>query len=185
MTILVISPPSSFLTLADAKAQLNVTWTSQDSYIQTLVDAACSHIDGASGQFGRSFNSQTLELRTDTFCDPIRLFYGPVQSITSVKYLDSSGTEQTISSANYVCEGDVLSLVSGATWPTPVTQAGAVRVRYVAGDGVIPAAVMAAAKIMVTDLFEMRASMVGGTKTKVDTSATFDRLMSPFKAMHV
>lgn len=184
MKVRVITAPAAFLTLAEAKAQLNVTWDSQDAYIETLVNAACSHIDGANGQFGRSFMSQTLELRTDDFCAPIRLPNGPVQSITSVKYIDGAGAEQTADSGTYVCEDDILSLVVGASWPTPGTQAGAVRVRYVAGDGVIPAAVAAAAKIMVTDLFELRASMVTGSKTEVKSSATFDRLMAPFRAMH-
>ena len=90
----------------------------------------------------------------------IDLDRSPVASITSIKYTDTAGVEQTITSTNYA-----LSLYGEARrvnpdylyqWPTTEDSAEAVRVRYVTGYTAAPQAVKAAILLLVGHLFENR-----------------------------
>lgn len=62
---------------------------------------------------------------------------GPVQSIVSLKYIDTNGVEQTFSSASYsldqYSQPNMLRLGYGLTWPSLRTQYDAVKLRYIAG----------------------------------------------------
>lgn len=90
--------------------------------------------------------TQTLRLVLDAFPadeydaifdgDTIRL-PGPVQSITSVVYIDTAGVSTTLASTLYqlAADGPVgrLSPAYGETWPAVREQNGAVRITYQAG----------------------------------------------------
>jgi len=70
--------------------------------------------------------------------DRITLPIPPLKSITSIKYYDSNGTEQTLSSTAYssVTPTDDPGFVEpafGEVWPTTRDRADAVTVRFVAG----------------------------------------------------
>jgi len=84
----------------------------------------------------------------------------PVASITSIKYTDTAGVEQTITSTNYT-----LSLYGEARrvnpkylydWPITRDSAEAVRILYVTGYTAAPQAVKAAILLLVGHLFENR-----------------------------
>ena len=89
----------SVVQLADVKAQLNVTFTDDDMLIQAKIDAAEAYLE----QFtGRAFLTQTRTVYFDGFCRPLELPVMPVQSITSITYLDQNWTEQTLGTGSYV-----------------------------------------------------------------------------------
>lgn len=90
------------------------------------------------GYTGRSIRKMTLELALDQFpAREIKLPGCPVQSIESVKYIDSDGDEQTLTSNQYLLDdyGDQHWLLPAfdVEWPSTRCQANAVKVRYVAG----------------------------------------------------
>jgi len=160
----VITPPTEPVTLAEARLHLRVTDTSEDALITSLITAAriyCEHYTQ------RAIGSQTLELALDEFPDgSIELPMSPVTAITSVKYIDEAGTEQTISSANYTLDDYshthwVVPAVN-YVWPMPICGANVVKVRYVAGAATTPAPVLAAMKLIVGHLFENREQSIVG-----------------------
>jgi len=62
----------------------------------------------------------------------------PLQSVTSVKYLDSDGVLQTLDPATYVTQNGAPShivLANGASWPSISTLPGSVIIRFIAGYG--------------------------------------------------
>lgn len=62
----------------------------------------------------------------------------PLQSVTSVKYLDTDGVQQTLDPATYVVqkgEPSHIVLANGATWPSVLLMPEAVTIRFVAGYG--------------------------------------------------
>jgi uncharacterized phiE125 gp8 family phage protein len=152
------------VTLTQAKAHLRVEDTDDDTYITTLITIAREYCETVTK---RALATQTLELILDDFpcSDYIKLPMSPVQSVTSVKYTDSDGSESTWSSANYVTNLDVVpAIITPAyaeTYPsfTPLPT-GAVRVRYVAGhksDGVaLPKAIYHAILLLIGHLYENR-----------------------------
>ena len=95
---------------------------------------------------GRALINQTWELALDDLCESgIDLAKGTVQSITSIKYLDADGVEQTLASTEYLLDdyAVIARIVPayGKTWPATRSIVNAVKVRYVAGYGAAATAV--------------------------------------------
>lgn len=94
----------------------------------------------------RALAPQTLEYALDTFpeCNFINIPRPPLTSVTSVKTLDSDGTETTLSlTTQYLVDTDnvpgKIVLPYGVSWPTgadyPINP---IRIRYVAGYTTLP-----------------------------------------------
>lgn len=115
--------------------RIDADLTSEDALVSALITAArerCEH------EIGRAIITQTWERVLDAFPDDDDILLGmpPVQSIESVKYIDTAGVERTASGASYLLDdkdqGWVI-LANGSTWPDIADTANAVRVRFVSG----------------------------------------------------
>jgi uncharacterized phiE125 gp8 family phage protein len=155
------------ITLADAKVHLRVEvgFTDDDALITALITAAREF---AEHYTGRALAPQTLELALDAFpLDNIELIGSPVTSITTVKYIDVVGVEQTLSSALYTLNDYGVSAgieqAYNSPWPDTQAVANAVKVRYVAGYTAIPKTVRAAMLLMIGDFYENRQETITGT----------------------
>ncbi|SFK74650.1 phage conserved hypothetical protein, phiE125 gp8 family [Nitrosomonas aestuarii] len=138
MPVKVITAPTEYpVTLAEAKTYMRATSdTSEDAWIQRFIAAATQLFEG---ETGITVSSSVLEKTLDNFPSAIELDRPPVASVSSIKYDDIDGAEQTLSALDYVLDnssdkrGWVVPVV-GSVWPD--TYAGSintVRVRYVAG----------------------------------------------------
>lgn len=182
MSVVVVTPPTPAIDLDVVKSHLRVEFNDDDALIQAYVDAAVSHIDGPGGWLGRSVWPQTLELRQNVFGDDTRLPYGPVQSVTSIKYVDGDGAEQTVPPADYFLTGDgEIKLSHGASWPSLRGDAEGVRIRYEAGHETLPGAVLSAVLLMVGDLYNHRGS-TGSETGAVQMNTTVENLLAPYRA---
>ncbi len=181
MAVFVITPPEPLVTVAEARAHLRDPDEREDGLISSYIDAASAWIDGPAGWLGRSLGQQTLELHADGFdlCD--RLPFGPVTSITSVKYIDASGVEQTVSDTVYQATADRLVLRHGAAWPSPRGDLDGVRIRYVSG-GTVPPQARQAVLLLVGQWFRNRSSVVVGT---ISSELPFgvEALLSPLRRL--
>lgn len=187
MSVVVVTPPTHGLDLDLVKAHLRVDHDDDDALIGAYVDAAVSHIDGPHGWLDRAVWPQTLELRQDVFGSPTRLPYGPATAITSVKYVDPNGTEQTLASNQYVLTsaGD-LDLAYNAAWPTLRGDAEGVRIRYAAGYASLPPAILSAVLLMVGDLYAFReTAQVGSVAGRIPMSTAVEQLLAPFRCWSV
>lgn len=168
MKISVVTPPElEPVTLAQAKAhlQLYADQVEDDAYIQALIGAAREKCEGICPV---SLITRTLKASLPCFlgsespgwrrsaCSPIQLPRPPVQSITSVAYLDASGALQTLDTATYVLSPGVpssLSLAPGKSWPSTISgRPDAVQITFVAGCGDDPTAVPSVAKLAIMQL---------------------------------
>ena len=136
------------VSLEDARLQLRLDdLAHDDSYVEMLVYAQCSYVEN---QYQVALLSKTIEeyhCAFPTLSDsPLWLRIAPFQSVTSVKYIDSTGTEQTWSSGEY----DAKIFKSGAfvvpkptySWPSDMAmRPDAVKVTYEAGYGATPATI--------------------------------------------
>lgn len=158
----VITPPNltTLIPPADLRQHLRIAADgSEDELMAAYLAAAHA---AAEHYAGRPIGAQTLELAQDSFPqrDGAIALGAAVTGITSVKYLDTDGAEQTVASDAYTLDDYSSSLacwlIPGADvgWPTAGTYANAVKVRFVAGD--LPNAVRAALLLMMAWLFENR-----------------------------
>jgi uncharacterized phiE125 gp8 family phage protein len=142
------------VSLAEARLQCKVSSddTTHDAVLTALITAAREY---AQHHTGRALAEQTLEAALDAFPSDayIDLPLGPVATITHIKYTDTAGAEQTLSSASYALStygtSRRINLAASAEWPSTQDVANAVRARYVTGYGVtagptLPKAVKAA-----------------------------------------
>jgi len=132
---LITAAASTGVTLAEAKSHCRVDSSDDDTLIQAYINAATAH---AEKRTGVAMVAQTWEEVLDTFPDgAIELGIGPLVSVTSVKYDDADGVEQTVSASDY--QVDTVSLtprvVPVDAWPATAETINAVRVRFVAGTG--------------------------------------------------
>jgi uncharacterized phiE125 gp8 family phage protein len=123
-----------------------------DTIIGMLIPAARKVAENITG---RGLITQTWELVLDKFpCNEIEIGMLPIQSITSLKYYDSAGVLQTMSSANYVLDADTLPgwvlPAYGFTWPSTYDIAQAVIIRFVSGYGAAGSLVPAEIKMWIS-----------------------------------
>jgi uncharacterized phiE125 gp8 family phage protein len=115
-------PTSTIITLQEAKDHLRITDDSQDAVIVDCIKSATSHIEKYTNQI----------LQSATFCayfdekevEPYTCLYiwkYPISTISSIKYLNTSGAETTLDSSSYAT--DIIdSPVRIYLTSTPITQ---------------------------------------------------------------
>ena len=150
------------VTLAEAKLHCKVDAADDDALITAMITAAT---EMAEQQLGRALMTQTWELTLDSFPAAFELTRVPVQSVTSVKYYDTTGTLQTLSNLLYsvdTADGDGYAYVTPAyntDWPESREQINAVVVRFVSGyasAAEVPESIKSWVKLMISAMYENR-----------------------------
>lgn len=183
----VVTPPSvEPVTLIEAKAHLNVLSNDDDTYIEALITVARTL---AEEELGSSLITQTLKYYLDAFplCK-IALPQSPVQSITTLKYVDLDGALTTWDAANYTLDAaDRSARVVPAytkSWPSTRCQINAVELTYVAGYGDvaadIPAPIRHGILMLISDLYENRENTaINVNASEMPTAVR--RLFAPYR----
>jgi uncharacterized phiE125 gp8 family phage protein len=154
MPLITITPPDAEpVSVEDVKIAARLDAESFDDQMALLLIPAIRR--EAEHQLGRRLITQTVELVLDEFpAGEIDLLLPSVQSITSVKYLDSAGDEQTVLNTDYSLDNAKaparVLLATGASWPATYAVPNAVRVRYVVGYGDDDASVPANIRLWIT-----------------------------------
>jgi len=119
--------------------------------------------------------------------DVIELLRHPVQSIESVKYLDTGGDEQTFDATSYELDRDCVQLKVGKNWPFAAIRDNAVRIEYTAGfnpEGSppveIPERLKSALKFLAGWYYENRIPVT--TTPTSDIIRTLDNLLKGFRS---
>lgn len=179
MSVLVVTPPEPLVSITDAKTHLREP-EGADELIKSYIAAASAWIDGPNGWLGRSIGQQTLEFRGHVFSACDRLPYGPVQSIETVQYVDPVGVEQTLGPDTYILAGGRILPAHGASWPSVRGDAEGVRIRYVAGEDVVPPQVRQAVLLLVGQWFRNRMAVnVGNIVNELPFGV--EALLSPLR----
>lgn len=156
---LITAPASTPVSLAEAKTYCRVLDSNSDTLLTSLIAAATSYLDGPNGYLGRAIITQTWELYLDDFSSAIRIPFGPVASVSSVKYYDTANTLQTITSTNYavdlVSRDQWIVPVSTYSWPAVATGINNVIIQFVAGTATAPDAIKSAMLMLISQWFEM------------------------------
>ena len=129
-----ITPPTDYpITLEQAKEALGYYCSDDDNKVQDYIASAVDYAQDF--QKKRVYITQTWEVYLDAFTTKIELPKLPVQSITHIKYKDSTGTETTIDDTDYILsnEGYIVPAY-GKLWPTFTPYpAEPIRIEFVAG----------------------------------------------------
>jgi uncharacterized phiE125 gp8 family phage protein len=133
-TKIITAPSFEPLSVADVSEYLRLDDSPTDTLlISSLITAARQHLEN---YLNRYIAEQTVELALTGWKDKIDLS-APVQSVTSVKYLDENGVEQTLNSNQYLVdtysEPAAIYPAHDVTYPNLYDQENNVKIRYVVG----------------------------------------------------
>lgn len=171
MAIKVITPPDPQITTEDLRAHCNSV-AADDAMLDAFLLTAqeyCEHYTG------RAFGEQVVELALDEFPPgSIALPHGPVGSITSIKYIDTAGVEQTLSNTLYTLDDYGIQHWAvpafETEWPDTMAVANAVKVRYAAGF--FPPAARSAMLLLVAHYYANREASAPTALVELPLGAT-------------
>lgn len=191
MALTIITPPAEEpITVSEAKLSpsLRVDTATDDTAIGTLITAARKLAENYSLH---ALVTQTIELVLDGFPDGgIKVPMPPLQSVTSIKYIDTDGTEQTLAASLYAVDTDsipgmIVPAYDETIWPSTRDEINAVRVRYVAGFGgaaFVPEDIKAWIKIMVGTMYDNPQAVVVGQTVQSVPRNFIDALLDDYRA---
>jgi uncharacterized phiE125 gp8 family phage protein len=187
---LITGPAAEPLTVADTitKLHLRVDSADEDSLLPVYISAARRMLEQ---ETSRRLITQTWTLYLDEFPDEeIDLQIGPVQSVSSVKYVDEAGVQQTVSPLDYALDtvtspGWVLPTL-GKTWPSTRAVANAVEVTFVCGYGAtgasVPEDLILWMLLHVSHWYENRAATTSQSMNRLPFVA---RLLDPYRIARI
>lgn len=131
-----VEPVNYAVSLADVKASVLPAGTTDDDLITGFLEAAIREAEDITG---RQLVTATFQMKMDTFpaSDKIILYHPPLQSVSSITYVDTAGATQTLSTDVYgidtTSEPGLIYLKYGQYWPSCRGYHNDVTITYVAG----------------------------------------------------
>ncbi|KAA6211772.1 head-tail connector protein [Streptomyces filamentosus] len=149
----------ALLTLAEAKAQLNITTTTSDTELQAYIEAITSAIEGIVGPVENRTVVELVEARGPT----MTLLQAPVVSLTSFVPVLDGGTALDVTGLYlYGAIGEVRrkngSSFCGGPWTAT----------YTAGRGTVPPTINLAARILLQHLWRTQYGSARGVAASAD-----------------
>ena len=163
------APTEEPVTVAEAKDWMNVDADDKDNQIsKVLIPMARKSVEDFTR---RSLVTTTWDLFLDEFpvSGEIRIPNAPLQSVTSISYVDADGNTQTWNASLYAVdttsEPARIEPAFGETFPTTRKQMNAVTVRFLAGYGLavdVPSGLKAGVLATVTHWYDNPGPVVVG-----------------------
>lgn len=217
---LLTPPTSEPVTLAEAKTHLRVDINDDDALITGLIASArqsaeqicrralisqqwkvtmdrfpapAMNVGSANWygpQWGNSPGPLTILTPDNKTGYEIYLPYSPLISVDSIKYIDESGVQQTLSSGAYkvdsVSEPARLLPVYGTAWPATRNEINAVEITLTAGwptASDVPQPIKSWILLRVGAMYESRESDVILQRGSVESLPYVDSLLSPYRVL--
>jgi uncharacterized phiE125 gp8 family phage protein len=170
-TEVIAAPTEDPVAISDARLQVSILAddSTYDAELTLYMKAARAHAEEITGT---CLMTQTVLMRASCFADLEALPTAPLQSISSIKYLDALGIEQTLSTDVYeavlVGMRPFVRLKPSQAYPAALRVKDAIRVTAVAGYGApeaLPDDVKLGLLLMIGEWFKEReASGVADTE---------------------
>lgn len=202
MGLALVTPPAyDPISLAEAKAHCRITSSDEDGTIVGYILAARQHIEN---ECHLRIVTQTLDYTIDDDwpCEIARGYHrqritfpiGPVQSVTSITYVDGDGSTQTLGTDQYVVANFGTTVQSGrpyiepaynVTWPTVRCQSAAITVRFVAGWDLsnVPNPIMHALRLLISHADQNREAVASGAFGEIPLGV--EAFISPYRDLRV
>jgi len=172
------------VTLDEAKAWCRIDTTDDDTTVAQLINVASAYIETASGVVCAT---ASRVFQFDRFCTRLPLYRAPINSITTVYYTASDGTETLLASNQYRLRYHLgvatLQTAYGVTFPDTECVDGAVTVTVSAGyasNAAVPEPIRTAALLLVAFWYDNRATVIVGQTSKELEFAVSD-LLRPYR----
>lgn len=161
-----VAATSEPVTITDVKRHVRaVDFSDDDDYLTSLIAVARNHVEKYCGVY---LATQTIVAKAEDWCDMERLPAYPVQSITSITYVDTNGDAQTLADTVYERRDAGIVLKYGQVWP-PIQPGSLITLTAVVGITDVQPAVKHAILVRLADLYETRESEDDSKWTSFDS----------------
>lgn len=175
------------ITLEQAKDHLRVDDEIEDALISELIKTAREHCEQMTA---RALITQSWTYYGDCFYGDIDL-KANLQSITSVKYIDSDGVQQTVDPNAYIVDkASIVGVVYSAyntAWPYVRNVKNAVEIEFICGYGLpadVPSSIKSAMLLLIGHWFVNRESVIVGVSI-ADVPQAVDMLLAPYRVIYL
>lgn len=169
--------PTEVVTIAQARQQARTEVDDgHDEELTRLITVARQYVEKVTGLL---IGAQTVVVKCDSFEDMARLPVAPVNSITSIQYIDADGDTQTLAASVYELRGTgsiepSIVLKFNQSWPTPQVTS-LITVTAACGYASPAATLVQAMLLKISEMFAQHSpSEMGGLST-VDALLMNDR----------
>jgi len=178
--IVSVEPTAEPVTLAEAKIHLRVDNNDEDTYITNLIIGARQMVETHTN---RALVDTTFVYKIDTFPPSglidsrILLPRSPLDSVSSVTYLDTNGDSQTLATSVYEVDTSSLPgrirLKFDQSWPNTRLHPEVITITFIAGYGAasaVPDSLKSAVYLLLAHYFELRVPVLvtqGGNVVKI------------------
>jgi len=183
------APAAQAVTTAEAKTHLQVDHSADDTYIDTLVEAAVGFVEDMTGLALVNKTITVLLDARDVRGEDFTLPESPLSgSITSFQYYDTDGNLNTVDSTLYYVAGTTPATVvrQNGGW-TAYRKVAAFKLVYTAGYGAdgtsVPTRLLSAVKKLVEDLYAMPGTDYAGTGLLDKASPKVLDMLAPFRRL--
>ena len=182
-----VAPINEVLELAEAKDFMRILEIDDDSQITAMILSAREY---AENYTNRQFITATYELYSDCFIQDMQLPKSPIQSITSVEYMDEDGVYQTLSTDDYYIYGENgVSKIYFEDMPTHKDRKNAIKITFVAGYGdnssYVPSGIKSYLLVMTSTLYENREQYIVGVSIDTMANPLLDKMLMMYKVRTV
>ncbi|MCI0349390.1 MAG: head-tail connector protein [Acidobacteriales bacterium] len=170
MSLVLVTPAAVYpVSLAEMKTHARIDGTEENDLIEAMIKAATGY---AETRQRRQLITATWRLTLDCFPEwDLIVPLPPLQSVSSITYVDSQGATQTLSSSTYLVDTarkpGRITPAYDETWPAARYQANSVTVQFIAGYGAaasaVPETTRHAIKMLVSHWIENREAVITGT----------------------
>jgi uncharacterized phiE125 gp8 family phage protein len=192
MTLVLTSGPAvEPVTLADAKAQLRIDGTAEDTLIASLILTSRLHVEAG---LGLALNTQGWSYFLDAWPPgpQITLPLLPVQSVSAVRLYAEDESVQTVAPETYLLDLDAQRprlVRRGATvWPAPSRAANGIEIAFTAGYGDdaadVPAPIRQAILLLTAHWYDHRSPFEVGVVAAPMPGMVSD-LLAPYRAVRL
>jgi uncharacterized phiE125 gp8 family phage protein len=181
-----MGPSIPVLSVEEMKTHLRIDIPDEDALIADYIDAATKMVED---EAEIALLTQTWTLTLDNFpCWEIELRRVPVQSITSIVYLDSTGASTTLSASSYRLDAQSkparVTPTYNTVWPVTYPTENAVTVTFVAGSTTVPSApdiAKQAIRLLVAHWYRGREAVVATGAQPIELPLAYDACISRLK----
>ena len=163
-----VDPARVAVAASAVRAHLRLDDDAEETHLASLIATA---VNWAEGFTRRALITQTWAYYLDGFPTVIALPRPPLQSVSSIAYVDGAGDSQTLSTSVYTvdttAEPGLIYPAYGEVWPPTQAIPKSVTVTFVAGYGTdpadVPAEIAQAISLYVSRHFDLREPVIVGT----------------------
>ncbi len=174
---------SEVISLTDVKNQLRVSSSTADHDSFRFYISAIRH--RTETLLGHTLVTSTWEYKIDFFCPVIQLPMDPIQSVTTISYVDTDGDTQTFTDFQVDSSGRLAPAFS-FNWPSTRPQFDAVTITYIAGElnaGQVQEDIKYAMLLWIGACDVLRENVVVGAGVIVSQPEFSESILAPYKRM--